>query len=93
MRFFVATWLILRKELSIEFRTRELLLSTALFAVLVVVMASISFYVDVTAAEKLAPGVLWIAVTFAGVLAMGRSWNRERDQEVIRGLLAAPIPR
>jgi heme exporter protein B len=85
--------LIARKELRIELRTGEVVVTTGLFALLVVVMASLSFYIDPEQARRLAPGVLWIAVTFAGVLAMGRSWARERDNDAIRGLLLAPVPR
>lgn len=88
-----ATMLLAGKELRIELRTREIVVTTGLFAFLVVVMASLSFYVDRNTAPKMAPGVLWIAVAFAGVLAMGRSWARERDHDMARALLLAPVPR
>jgi heme exporter protein B len=81
------------KDLRIELRTREIVSTTGLFAVLVTVMASLSFYVDRASAPRVAPGVLWIAIAFAGVLAMGRSFARERDQDAMRALLLAPIPR
>lgn len=88
-----AARLIAMKDLRIELRTREITTTTALFAVLIVVLASLSFYMDRGTARNLAPGVLWIAIAFSGVLAMGRSWARERDQDAMRGLLLAPIPR
>lgn len=88
-----AAWLIAAKDLRIELRTREITVSTGLFAVLTVVLTSISFYVDELVARRIAPGVLWIAITFSGVLAIGRTWQRERDQDAMRGLLLAPIPR
>ena len=44
-------------------------------------------------ARRIAPGVLWIGASFAGLLAMGRSWAREREADAIRGQLLAPIPR
>jgi ABC-type transport system involved in cytochrome c biogenesis permease component len=37
--------------------------------------------------------VLWVSIAFAGVLAMGSSWARERDHDVVRGLLLSPLPR
>ena len=43
--------------------------------------------------RRVAPGVLWISIAFSGVLAMGRSWARERDHDVMRGLLLSPLPR
>jgi heme exporter protein B len=83
----------LRKDLRIELRTGEVVVTTALFATLITVLASLSFFIDEASARLVAPGVLWIAVAFAGVLAMSRSWSRERDNEVFRGLLMAPSPR
>ncbi len=85
--------LVAEKDLRIELRTKEIVMTTGLFAFLVVVLASLSFYLDMNTAPKMAPGVLWISVTFSGVLAMGRSWSRERDNDAMRGLLLSPIPR
>lgn len=91
--FFVATWAIVRKELIIELRTKEILVTAGLFGLLVVVLTSLAFFLDDIDARRIAPGVLWIAASFAGLLAMGRSWAREREADAIRGLLLAPIPR
>ncbi|HKU36849.1 MAG TPA: heme exporter protein CcmB [Polyangiales bacterium] len=88
-----AAWLVLQKDLRIELRTGEVVVTTALFASLVTVIASLSFYVDENSAKVVAPGVLWVAVAFSGVLAMSRSWSRERDHDVLRGLLLSPVPR
>ncbi len=88
-----ATSLLVRKELQIELRTREILVTTGLFATLIIVLASLSFYIDPDSAVRVAPGVLWISIAFSGVLAMGRIWSREREHDVIRALLLAPIPR
>jgi heme exporter protein B len=86
-----AAMLVLGKDLAIERRTREIVVSTALFSLLVAVLASLSFYLDEVDARALAPGVLWIAVSFSGVLAVGRSFSRERDNDAMRGLLLSPI--
>jgi len=88
-----AAWAIAAKDLRIEARTREVTVSTGLFAVLVVVLTSLSFFVDDLTARRIAPGVLWITITFAGLLAIGRTWAREREHDAMRGLLLAPIPR
>jgi heme exporter protein B len=83
----------LSKELRIELRTGEIVVSTALFATLVAVLTSLAFYLDQRTARMVAPGVLWIAITFGGVLAMGRAWSRELDHDVFRALLLSPVPR
>ncbi|HEX2676170.1 MAG TPA: heme exporter protein CcmB [Polyangiales bacterium] len=93
MSLLSASWLVLRKDLRIELRTGEVVITTALFASLVAVITSLSFYVDDNSARQVAPGVLWVALAFAGVLAMSRSWSRERENDAFRALLSAPIPR
>lgn len=91
--FLRAAAIVAGKDLRIELRTKEILVTTGLFAMLVVVIASLSFYLDGESGKKLAPGVLWIAIAFAGVLALGRTWARERDADAMRALLLTPIPR
>ncbi|MGB0680414.1 MAG: heme exporter protein CcmB [Polyangiales bacterium] len=77
------------KDLRIELRSKETFLSTTLFAVLVAVLSSLAFYLNRQIAAQLAPGVLWIATVFAGLLAISRSWARERHSRVIDALWLA----
>ncbi len=81
------------KDLRIEARTKEITVTTSFFAVLVIVLASISFYLDPIIAPRIAPGVLWVSLAFAGLVAVLRSWAREREQDAMRGLLLSPVPR
>jgi len=64
------TAILLAKELRLEFRTRELLSATIVFALVVVVLFSFAF--DPTAAEsrRYGPGLLWISFLFAGSLML-----------------------
>ncbi|MBW2528427.1 MAG: heme exporter protein CcmB [Deltaproteobacteria bacterium] len=87
------TWLILRKELQVELSTGEILSTSGLFAVLVVVVASMAFHAGADTAGRVAPGVVWVAVAFASVLALSRSWQRERDGDAMAGLLVLPVSR
>ena len=87
------TMAIAGKELKIELRTKEILVTAGLFGLLVTVLTSLAFFLDDDTARRLAPGVLWVGASFAGVLAMGRAWAREREADAIRGLLLTPIPR
>lgn len=93
MNMLSAIWLVFQKDVKLELRTGEILISTGFFSILVAVMTSLSFYLDDVTARKVAPGVLWMSIAFSGVLAMGRSWSRERDNDVVRGLLLSPLPR
>ncbi|QQR91150.1 MAG: heme exporter protein CcmB [Myxococcales bacterium] len=82
---------IVRNELRIEARSQEILISTTLFAVLIATLGSLAFYIDRQNATSIAPGILWLSIAFSGVLALSRSWLREREMSVIDGLLCAPI--
>jgi heme exporter protein B len=86
-----AAWILLAKELRIEFRTRELLSATIVFALVVVVLFSFAF--DPTAAEsrRYGPGLLWISFLFAGSLMLNPSFARERTNDTIDALRMAPI--
>ncbi len=62
-----------------------------LFAVLVAVLSSISLYVDDATGRRVAPGVLWIAIAFAGTLGLSRTWGRERDEGALRAVLLSAV--
>jgi heme exporter protein B len=86
-----AAGILLGKELRLEFRSRELLSATIIFALVVVVLFSFAF--DPTAAEsrRYGPGLLWIAFLFAGSLMLNPSFSREQINETLDALRMAPI--
>ncbi len=84
---------IFAKDLRIELRTREIVTTTGFFAVLVAVLGSVAFYAGNDEGARLAPGALWLSVTFASILALSRTWQRERDEGALTGLLVAPLSR
>jgi heme exporter protein B len=81
------------KELLVEARARETVLAGAVFALLVLVIFNFAFDLRVESVAAVAPGVLWVTVTFAGVLSLGRAFARERDRRTLDGLLLAPVDR
>jgi len=85
--------LIAQKDLAIELATGEIVTTAGFFAVLVAVIASLAFYAGADAAVRVAPGVIWVAVAFASILALSRTWQREREDGAILGLLASPVAR
>ena len=86
-------WLVAAKDLAIERRTREILTTAGFFAVLVAVMSSLAFSFGESTTSKVAPGAIWIPTAFASVLALGRTWQREREDSALTALLVSPIPR
>jgi heme exporter protein B len=81
------------KEVLVELRARETILAGAVFALLVLVIFNFAFDLRVENVAEVAPGVLWVTVTFAGVLSLGRAFARERDRRTLDGLLLAPVDR
>lgn len=84
------------KDLKAEFRTKQMLNSMVIFSLLVIVIFSISFG-DVLSNSKivsqLAPGVLWIAFAFAGMLGLSRSFASELENGCLEGLKLCPVDR
>ena len=86
-------WLILRKDLTVEVRSGEVAYTTLFFAVSCVLIFAFALVRDGRAPEDGAAGLLWIAIAFAGTLALGRTFERERQSETLRALLMAPTAR
>ena len=91
--WFAEALLVARKDLAIELSTGEIVTTSGFFAVLVAVIASLAFYAGPDTTVRVAPGVIWVAIAFASVLALGRTWQREREDGALTGLLASPIAR
>jgi len=91
--FFRTAWLVLRKDVAIEAKSWEVLTTTLFFAVSCVLIFAFAFVKEGRAVEDAAAGILWIAISFSGTLALGRTFERERYSETLRALLLAPAPR
>jgi len=88
-----AIWLIVRKDLTVEVRSREIAYTTLFFAVSCVLVFAFALVREGKPPEDGAAGILWISIAFAGTLALGRTFERERQSETLRALLLAPAPR
>ena len=88
-----ASWLIARKDLAIEFRTRTAFFSAIVFALLAIVVFFFAWDTTAVAAIDVAPGVLWVIFIFSGLLGLHRSFGVEQEERAIDGLLGAPIDR
>jgi heme exporter protein CcmB len=81
------------KDLRIELRSREIIYTMAFFAGLLAVVYSFVFTIDPVLVRRAAPGMLWVAVAFAGTVGLGRAFDRERENDTLRALLLSPAPR
>jgi heme exporter protein B len=93
---------IAKKDLLAEFRTKQMLNSMVIFALLVIVIFSFAFGNEATIyipnlkkkiVDLLAPGMLWIAFTFAGMLGLSRSFAGEKEEGCLDGLKLCPVDR
>jgi heme exporter protein B len=91
--FWQAVFAIARKDLRAELRSRELVNTMGLFALLSVLIFSFALELDRAARQESISGVLWVTVVFASFLGLNRSLAMERDQGNIDALLLAPIHR
>jgi heme exporter protein B len=93
MQFLTAVWLVVSKDLAIEWRSREIAYTTLFFAVSCVLVFAFGFVREGRAVQDAAAGILWIAIAFSGTLAIGRAFERERQNETLRALLVSPVDR
>lgn len=81
------------KDLLMEFRTKQMLNSMVIFSLLVIVIFNYSFsniLFNIEVAD-IAPGILWIAFTFAGMLGLSRSFSSEMEEGCLDGLKLCPV--
>ena len=84
---------IIRKDFQAELRSRELVGSMGLFALLSVLIFSFALELDRIARTESIAGVLWVTIVFASILGLNRSMAMERDQGNFDALLLAPVNR
>jgi heme exporter protein B len=93
MQFLRQLYALLAKEIAVEWRTREALSAMLVFALLVLVIFNFAFELQGVDMRVFAPGILWVAFCFSGILGLGRSFARERDKRSMDGMLLAPVDR
>jgi heme exporter protein B len=88
-----ASWIVAKKDVAIELRTKSAFLSVVVFTLLGLVIFFFAWDATAVAAVDLAPGVLWVTFTFAGLLGLHRSFGVELQDRAIDALLVAPVER
>ncbi len=82
---------ILRKDLRIEWRTRESLSSMLVLGVLLLVVFTVAHDAPPDEVPALAPPVLWATFLFTGLLGVQRGFLLERENDCLAGLLSSPV--
>ena len=91
--YFSQIMTVLWKDVITELKTRELFSSMFVFAVLVVLIFIFSMNLSVVNTSDIGPGVLWVAIIFAGTLGLNRSFSLEKEQGCMQGIMLTPVDR
>src|SRR5260370_20943921 len=82
-------WIVARKDLVLEFRTRTALFSAVVFTALVLVVFNFGRDPTAVATIDLAPSILWVTFTFAAMLPLNRAFQLELENQALGRLLAS----
>ena len=81
------------KDILLELRTKDIVVSVLLFALIVIVVFNFAINPTPDRVAVIAPGILWVAFVFGGVVGLTRSFALEKDQGNLQGLMLAPVGR
>lgn len=84
---------VIRKDLAIEWRSREILTAMLVFTLLVIFIFNFALELDIQIRKGVTSGVMWVSLAFAGTLGLNRSLAAEKDRGCLDGLLLAPADR
>jgi heme exporter protein B len=84
----------LRKDLRLEWRSRDSINGMLFFSLLVVVVFGLAFDPTgyPTTTRQISGGILWVALLFASITALNQSWTREQRNQVLEAQRMAPSP-
>ena len=88
--FWRAALAVAAKDLRTEIRGKELLPALVQFVVLSLLIANFAFDLGSAPPAAVGPGVLWLVVTFVGLLAFGRAFAAEKEQGTLEAMLMTP---
>jgi heme exporter protein B len=82
---------IIRKDLLLESRSKEIITSMIVFSLMVMAIFNFIFEPGSMQIRSATPGILWVAFIFSGSLGLSRSFALEQDNAMMRGLLLCPV--
>ena len=86
------SWLVARKDLLLEWRSRARINATVFFAMLSLMLFSFAMGPDHALLIRAAPGFLWLSIFLASILSLSESMRIERENGALEGLLLLPLP-
>ena len=81
------------KDLLLELRGRERIVSMGAFAVLAAVLFNFSIDTTATRPQDVGAGLIWMTLVFGGLLGVGRTFHLEDQDGAMQGILTSPTPK
>lgn len=91
--FIMPVLAILWKDAVLELRTKDIVVSALVFALLIIVVFNFAISPTPQTVAFVAPGILWVAFTFGGVLGLNRSLALEKESGGLQALMLTPVSR
>jgi heme exporter protein B len=82
---------ILKKDLRMEFRSKESILAMWIFSLLIFVIFNFTFEVSRLVMLEIAPGLLWVAFVFSGMFGLNQSFSMEKENGNLRAMALMPV--
>jgi len=82
---------ILKKDLRMEFRSKESILAMCIFSLLIFVIFNFTFEVSRLVMLEIAPGLLWVAFVFSGMFGLNQSFSLEKENGNLRAMALMPV--
>lgn len=93
MNYFKVLFAVVKKDVIMEARTKEVINASLVFAIMLVIVFSFTLEAGSGLEKKLSGGIFWLAVTFAGILSFNKTMGVETDNGNFQALMLAPVDR
>ena len=92
LNWFKVLSILIKKDIKIEFQTKETLVTLCLFGLLIITVFSLSTENNSLINQNFGAGILWSSVIFAGSIAMVKFFYHEEQNKTLQSLLVMPVP-
>ena len=92
MTLWSVTLATLKKDIRLEWRSKDALNSMLFFSLLVVVIFMFSFDPLAEESRHIVGGLVWVGFLFAAVMALNQTWARELRNQVLDAYRVSPAP-
>ena len=91
--YFKALWAVFWKDVRLEMRSKDFIVSILVFSLLIVLIFNFAIDPNPKTVKLVGPGILWVSFLFGGILGFTKIFAAEREHGNVKGLLLAPVPR